>query len=204
MTSNRSTTLRKLLAAIVANEAEAVRLVRATPEIARTRVRADRLVKDIPHHLYVGDTALHVAAAALRPLAIAALIKAGADTNAENRREATALHYACDPRPKAGQTWNPSKQRSVIELLLVAGSDVEHQDKAGATPLHRAVRAAESRGRSLPPRARRSGEHHSRPAAHDPSPTCDAHDRRQWHEGNPRRAARDSGAPAPCVPDAFQ
>jgi ankyrin repeat protein len=141
MTSNRSTTLRKLLAAIVANEAEAVRLVRATPELAWTRVRTDRLVKDVPHQLYVGDTALHLAAAALRPLAVAALIKAGADTNAENRRGATALHYACDPRPKAGQTWNPSKQRSVIELLLAAGSDVEHQDKAGTTPLHRAVRA---------------------------------------------------------------
>jgi len=79
--------------------------------------------------------------AALRPLAVAALIEAGADSNAENRRGATALHYACDARPKAGKTWNPSAQRSVIERLLDAGSDIEHKDKAGATPLHRAVRA---------------------------------------------------------------
>jgi len=139
--SNRSTTLDELLAALVADEANAVRLVRATPEIAQARVATERLVEEVPHQLYVGDTALHLAAAALRPLAVAALLKAGADPNAENRRGATALHYACDARPKAGKTWDPSKQRSVIELLLDAGSDIERKDKAGAAPLHRAVRA---------------------------------------------------------------
>ena len=139
--SNRSTTLVELFAAIVADEAKAVRLVRATPEIAQARVAEDRLVEEIPHQLYVGDTALHLAAAASRPLAVGALIEAGADSNAENRRGATALHYACDARPRAGKTWNPSKQRLVIEPLLDAGSDIEHKDKAGAAPLHRAVRA---------------------------------------------------------------
>jgi len=139
--SNRSTTLDELLAALVADEATGVQLVRATPEIAQARVADERLVEEIPHQLYVGDTALHLAAAALRPIAVAALIEAGADPNAENRRGATALHYACDARPKAGKTWDPSKQRSVIELLLGAGSDIERKDKAGATPLHRAVRA---------------------------------------------------------------
>jgi len=130
----------ELLAAIVADEARAVQLVRATPGIAQARVDAERLVEEVPHQLYVRDTALHLAAAALRPHAVSALIEAGADPNAENRRGATALHYACDARP-AGKTWNPSNQRSVIELLLDAGSDIEHEDKAGATPLHRAVRA---------------------------------------------------------------
>jgi len=98
-------------------------------------------VEEVPHQLYVGDTALHFAAAALRSLAVGALIEAGADVNAENRRGAIALHYACDARPKAGKMWNPTAQRAVIELLLDARSDIEHQDKAGATPLHRAVRA---------------------------------------------------------------
>src|SRR5215472_17421100 len=130
-----------LLAAIVADEEMAVRLVRARPDIARVRVADERLVKEVPHQLYVGDTALHLAAAALRPLAVRALLEAGADANAKNRRGATALHYACDARPKAGKTWNPSKQQSVIELLLDAGSDIEQKDKAGAAPLHRAVRA---------------------------------------------------------------
>jgi ankyrin repeat protein len=141
MAPNRTTTLVELLAAIVADEARAVRLVRAMPEVARARVADERLVEEIPHQLYVGDTALHLAAAALRPLAVAALIEAGADPNAANRRGATALHYACDARPKAGKTWNPSRQTSLIALLLDAGADIERKDKAGAAPLHRAVRA---------------------------------------------------------------
>jgi ankyrin repeat protein len=151
-----------LLAAIVADEAKAVRLVRTTPRIAQARVGIERLVEEVPHQLYAGDTALHLAAAALRPLAVAALIEAGADANAENRRGATALHYACDARP-AGKTWNPDAQRSVIELLLDAGSDIEHKDKAGAAPLHRAVRARSPQAvRCLLERGARAGATHGR------------------------------------------
>jgi len=84
--SNRPTTLVELLAAIVADEPKAVRLVRARPEIAQARVADERLMEEVPHQLYVGDTALHLAAAALLPLAVGALIEAGADSNAENRR----------------------------------------------------------------------------------------------------------------------
>jgi len=141
LASRTSRALSGLLDAIVSDEAEAVRLTRTTPGIAEARVADERLVEEVPHQLYTGDTALHLAAAALRPLAVAALIEAGSDTNAENRRGAIALHYACDARPKAGRTWNPSAQRSVIEMLLDAGSDIERKDKAGATPLHRAIRA---------------------------------------------------------------
>jgi ankyrin repeat protein len=138
---DRSMTLVDLLAAIVADEAKAVRLVRATPAIAQARVRDEYLVEEVPHQLYAGDSALHLAAAALRSLAVETLIEAGADANAENRRGATALHYACDARPRAGGTWHPSRQRSVIELLLDGGANIEHKDKSGTVPLHRAVRA---------------------------------------------------------------
>lgn len=139
--SKSAASLADFTAAVVAGDAAAVRFVRGTPAIAHARVVEERLVKDIPHQLYAGDTALHVAAAALRPLAVEALIDAGADANAENRRGATALHYACDARPLSGRTWNPSKQRAVIERLVDAGANVEHADKSGAAPLHRAVRA---------------------------------------------------------------
>ncbi len=161
--SNRSTRLDELLAAIVADEAKAVRLIHAAPEIAQARVAHERLEDEVPRQLYVGDTALHLAAAALRARAVEALIKAGADPNAENRRGALSLHYACDARPKSGKTWNPSKQRRVIELLLDAGSNIEHKDKAGATPLHRAVRARSPEAvRSLLERGARVNATHGR------------------------------------------
>jgi ankyrin repeat protein len=129
-----------LLAAIARGEATALRLIRATPAIAQVRVSDERFVTEISHQLYVGDTALHVAAAALQPLVVEALLHSGADANAENRRGARALHYACDARPN-GTMWNPARQRAVIEGLLKGGADIEHTDKAGATPLHRAIRA---------------------------------------------------------------
>ncbi|HZU99609.1 MAG TPA: ankyrin repeat domain-containing protein [Planctomycetota bacterium] len=132
--------LATLLEALVENEAEAVRIVKARPELATERVVADRLFPGV-HWTYVGDTALHLAAAALRPFAVRALLAAGADPNAENRRGAIALHYACDPRPWCGNVRDSGKQRRVIEHLIDAGSRIEHAEKAGAAPLHRAVRA---------------------------------------------------------------
>ncbi len=113
-----STSLDNLLSAIVDDEAEAVRLIRATPRIAQARVVEERLVTEIPHQLYAGDTPLHLAAAALRPLVVGALIKAGADPNAENRRGAIALHYACDASfPKQGSV-RISKSSSRIVMFI--------------------------------------------------------------------------------------
>lgn len=129
-----------LLAAIVDGDARAMaRTLSSEPELARVRVEADRLVESIPHWLYVGDTALHLAASALDPAATGALLNAGADAQATNRRRATALHYACDPRPADGT--EPTRQTRVIELLLAHGADGDAPDAGGATPLHRAVRA---------------------------------------------------------------
>jgi hypothetical protein len=113
---------------------------RITPAAAARRMDEDLLVTELPHQLYRGDTPLHLAAAGLRYDAARALLAAGTPVNAINRRGATALHYACDPRPLS-PTWDPPAQRRIIDLLVSAGATVDHPDRGGVTPLHRAVRA---------------------------------------------------------------
>ncbi len=107
------------------------------PDLVHWRASEDLLIKAIPHWLYQGDGALHLAAAGLREKSVTFLLKAGAVADAINRRGATPLHYACDPRPDAA----PKGQAGVIGLLLKAGADLDRVDKGGVTPLHRAVRA---------------------------------------------------------------
>src|SRR5215470_13298634 len=127
--------------AVLGSDEAVAQLLRKSPELSQTRVGQDHLVETIPHWLYVGDTPLHLAAAALRTGAAKLLLESGANANAANRRGATPLHYACDPRPKSGKTWNPDAQVSIIKLLVERGADVDKPDRGGATPLHRAVRA---------------------------------------------------------------
>jgi ankyrin repeat protein len=121
--------------AVLAND-----LSRITTAAAAQRMDEDLLVTQLPHWLYRGDTPLHLAAAGLRYDAARALLAAGTPVNAVNRRGATALHYACDPRPLS-PTWDPDGQRHIIELLVSAGAAVDQPDRGGVTPLHRAVRA---------------------------------------------------------------
>jgi len=119
----------------------AKRMIDAAPAVVRARFERDRLVAAIPHWLYAGDTILHLAAAALNVAAARYILDAGADPNAQNRRGATPLHYACDPRPASGGVWHPRRQTEMISRLLEQGADIERADRGGATPLHRAVRA---------------------------------------------------------------
>jgi ankyrin repeat protein len=121
--------------AVLANDPSGI-----TPDAAAQSLEDDLFVAEQPHQLYRGDTPLHLTAAGLRYDAARALLAAGAPVNAVNRRGATALHYACDPRPSS-PTWDPAGQRRVIELLVSAGATVDHPDHGGVTPLHRAVRA---------------------------------------------------------------
>ena len=93
----------------------------------------------IKHYVYAGDTALHVAAAALRPTIARTLLNAGAHVHAKNRRGAEPLHYAVDGGP-GNPAWDPAAQVATIEALLAAGADPNATDKGGVTPLHRAVR----------------------------------------------------------------
>jgi ankyrin repeat protein len=117
------------------------KLLSKSPHLSRARAEKDYLVESIPHWIYVGDTPLHLASAGLRVNSAILLLESGAEANAQNRRGATALHYACDPRPGSGGVWNPERQGALIDLLIGHGGKIDHPDKGGATALHRAVRA---------------------------------------------------------------
>ena len=93
----------------------------------------------IRHYVYVGDTALHIAAAAHRRELAESLVTRGADVRARNRRGAEPLHYAADGSPGA-QHRDRIAQRDVITYLIEAGADPNALDKSGVAPLHRAVR----------------------------------------------------------------
>jgi ankyrin repeat protein len=99
---------------------------------------------EIRHHVYRGDTALHIGAAAYQPEIVALLVARGAVVRARNRRGAEPLHYAADGSPGASW-WDPDAQRQVVELLIDAGADPNALDNSGVAPLHRAVRTRSSK-----------------------------------------------------------
>lgn len=134
-------TLDDLCTVVLRGDVTALRELLKTRPLAGLCFETERLVPEIPHQLYTGDTLLHLAAAAVQPAIVRALIEAGGDVKARNRRGAQPLHYACDPRPAQRDSWSPRSQEDVIGLLIAAGADPNAADAAGATPLHRAVRA---------------------------------------------------------------
>ena len=140
--------LLELVQAIAAGDgARAGGLLAAEPSLATAAASAGAsraaaapyFFASIGHHLYAGDTALHMAAAAHQPRMVTALLAAGADVGARNRRGASPLHYAADGAPGSPR-WYPEGQRATIARLLAAGADPNAVTKEGATPLHRAVR----------------------------------------------------------------
>jgi hypothetical protein len=127
--------------------ADAAVLAMITPELAReaahqgaTRSGArDFCLAPRGIYVYAGHTALHVAAGSYRLAAVSALLEAGADVHARNRRGAEPLHAAAMGMPGA-PWWNPTAQAAAIERLVAAGARVDSGDKLGVTPLHKAVR----------------------------------------------------------------
>jgi len=134
--------MKPILAAIVDDNVS-----RVSHLLARDATLARRLVENevlyesgIFHWLYVGDTALHLAAAGYRVAIVRLLIAAGADPNSTgNRRHSSPLHYAADGYV-TGPAWDPVRQVETLQVLLDAESRLEAQDQNGATALHRAVR----------------------------------------------------------------
>ncbi len=131
----------RIFEAVLAGAKQTAGVLRSDPHAATKRATRDVLVDSIPHWLYVGDTPLHLAAAALRVACVEVLLGAEVDPNAVNRRGATPLHYACDLRPVSRGSVRPTDQATVIELLVRHGAKLDRPDRGGATPLHRAVRA---------------------------------------------------------------
>jgi hypothetical protein len=97
----------------------------------------DFFLAEISHHVYRGDTAIHVAAAASEPTIIRALVERGGRIDATNRRGAQPLHYAVDG---AGPASEPDTQRETVSVLIGLGADPNATDKNGTTPLLRAIR----------------------------------------------------------------
>jgi Ankyrin repeats (3 copies)/Ankyrin repeat len=126
---------------------EASRLLAESPALARcvVRIGATRqdphtyYFKEIGHYAYLGDTPLHMAAAAYERALAEELLSKGADVRAKNRRGAEPLHYAADGAP-GSSWWSPEAQQAVVELLIASGADPNSEDKSGVAPLHRAVR----------------------------------------------------------------
>jgi ankyrin repeat protein len=128
------------------DEAEVTRLLDQRPDLARCSLRAGASRQEptayfllpIRHHVYAGDTALHVAAAAHHRGITGWLVARGAEVRARNRRGAEPLHYAADGGPSDSR--DSDGQRDVIAYLIEAGADPNATDKSGVAPLHRAVR----------------------------------------------------------------
>jgi len=116
------------------------RLAKAVFPGGATRAQSvEFFLEEIRHYVYAGDTLLHVAAAAYDLSTAKALVSAGADVRARNRRGAEPLHYAADGIP-GSDAWDPPAQAAMVGFLIASGADPDAFDKDGVGPLHRAVR----------------------------------------------------------------
>ena len=136
------------MAAIVAGDSATVgKIIGASPELATRSLYAgatrqtakDFFVGQINRYIVVGDTALHIAAAAYQAEIAQKLIASGANLRARNRHGEEPLHAAACGHP-GSLSWNPAAQAATIICLVEAGADPNAANKFGVAPLHKAVR----------------------------------------------------------------
>lgn len=112
-----------LLAAILDDDrARAKELLKADSGLATSLIEEARLYQShIFHWIYVGDTALRLAAAGYRVEIVKLLLGAGADPNsAGNHRHSGPLHYAADGYIN-GPAWDAQKASEDHPLLARRG-----------------------------------------------------------------------------------
>lgn len=133
--------LQSLFQAILKDDRGEVRdLLKHDKALVKLGAGKASLEPDIVHWIYVGDTALHVAAAGHRAEIVKSLHDAGADVGAANyHRRSQPLHYAADGYFE-NPSWTVTKQVATFQLLIAGGANLGARDKNGAMPLHRAVR----------------------------------------------------------------
>ena len=144
MLADASELMRFMRAIDGADNALTAQMLAADPSLARRPLEpgatrqtpTDFFLDRIKHYVYGGDTALHVAAATYQVDTARALVSAGADVSARNRRGAQPLHYAADSSP-ADSHWNPPPPDGTIAYLIRCGADPDATDKSGVAPLHR-------------------------------------------------------------------
>src|SRR5262245_19755112 len=122
--------MNKLIEAIVDDDRSAVKkLLQTDAGLATCLIQKPKLHDSgIFHWIYVGDTALHLAAAGYRVEIVRLLLAAGANPNvAKNMRKSSPLHYAADGFI-TGPAFDEKRQVTTICCLLDAGADIHLPD----------------------------------------------------------------------------
>src|SRR5215468_10597420 len=114
-----------LLVAIAAGDGALVRAsLDAAPALATARLsrRDEFFIARCHAQVYEGATALHAAAFAYDRDVARDLVARGAGVRARDRRGAGPLHAAVIGEP-GSPSWDPVRQREVIEYLVAAGAN---------------------------------------------------------------------------------